>query len=294
MPHRTPVAMPTLTTAAAAICCPLCQSPGRVLQEHAGHQLHWCSSCDFAYVHPPMEQVDHRTWHNQDFFIRYYGETIESFYTRKGPLYQREALKKRWMLDLLRRYVKQGKMLDIGTGQGMFSYLAREAGFEVSATEVCPSDITYHRSQGLNVFDGYLEDAHFETASFDAVTMWHTLEHVFNPISTLSEVARILKPGGYLVGALPNWRGLGTQLRLSLRHPLFDPATDHELHFFHYSPKALRFAFGCVGLEPISVGKEWHNPRRFRDRAVTLSGDLLSLIPGVNCRETMTMVGRKP
>ncbi len=264
------------------------------MQEHAGYQLQWCGGCDFAFVYPPMPQDDHREWHDQDFFVRYYGESIDQFYSRKGALYQREKAKKLWAVQQLARYVKSGSILDIGTGQGMFSYTAREHGYDVHATEVCPMDINYHKSQGLDIFDGYIEDAKFESESFDAVTMWHTLEHMIDPLTTLREVSRILKHGGHLVGALPNWRGLGTQVRLKLNHPLFDPATDHELHFFHYSPRALRTAFEKAGLKVLSIGQEWHRPRRLRDKAVTWTGNALSMVPGVNCRETMTFAAVKP
>lgn len=274
--------------------CALCGSPGIVRQVYAGHRLLWCRHCDFAFVDPPMSTEAHRSWHDKDFFIRYYGESIDEFYARKGPLYRREEEKKRWMISLLARYVPRGRILDVGTGQGMFSYLAQQEGYEVQATEVCPMDIAYHSTHGLQIFDGYLEDANLPSASFDGVTMWHSLEHVINPISTLREVHRILKPGGLLVGALPNWRGLGTQLRVLLRHPLFDPDTDHELHFFHYSGKALHRAFSVVGLELLQIGREWHRPRRLRDRVVAMLGEFLSAVSGRNFRETQTFVARKP
>lgn len=279
----------------AAATCTLCQTAARTVQTYPGHRLGWCRHCDFAFVDPPMSSHDHRAWHDQDFFIRYYGEPIDAFYANRGPLYHREAAKKRWMLDLLGGYVTPpARILDVGTGQGMFSYLAQEAGYDVHATEVCPMDVAYHQSRGLPIFDGYLEEAGHPDAFFDAVTMWHTLEHVLDPLATLTEVARILRPGGYLVGALPNWRGLGTQLRLLLRHPLFDPETDHELHFFHYSRKALNLAFRQVGLVPVHIGRERHQPRRLRDRLVAWSGNALSVLPGIHWRETQTFVARRP
>lgn len=280
--------------ATGGAACALCGAAGQVVQQYAGYQLDWCSHCDFAFVTPPMPAADHLAWHGRDFFVRYYGEDIETFYSRKGPLYWRERRKKRWMLDFLARYVPRGRILDVGTGQGMFSYMALEDGYEVEATEVCPMDVAYHQTHGLRVHDRYLEDADLPENAFDAVTMWHSLEHVLDPIATLNEVRRVLRPGGYLVGALPNWRGLGTQLRLLLKHPLFDPQTDHELHFFHYSRKALCHAMRVAGLTPLYIGRERHQPRRLRDRLIALCGEILSLVPGLHCRETMTMVGRKP
>lgn len=234
-----------------------------------------------------MEVSRHREFHGPHFFLRYYGEPIAEFFRNRGPLFRRERAKKRWMLQLLQRYVPRGRLLDVGAGQALFDYLAREHGYQVQLVEICPPVVEYHRSQGFEVHEGYLEEARFPDGHFDAVTMWHTLEHMFDPLNTLQEVRRILKPGGFLVGALPNWRGLGTQLRLALNHPLLDPATDHELHFSFFSIRALERAFRRAGLQPVSIGPEWHRPRRLRDRMVHRLGQLLSLLPGVNCRESI-------
>jgi 2-polyprenyl-3-methyl-5-hydroxy-6-metoxy-1,4-benzoquinol methylase len=55
-----------------------------------------------------------------------------------------------------------------------------------------------------------LEDAGFQEHQFDAVTMEHVLEHVPSPRKTISEVHRVLKPGGQLVVRVPNGAGWET------------------------------------------------------------------------------------
>ena len=279
---------------AGAGTCPLCGAEGRVRQRHARWEIRHCRWCDFAYVWPPMDPEEHRGFHGPEFFERYYSEPISEFYGRRGPLYDRERVKKEWFLDYFARFVPSGRILDIGSGQALFDYLARERGYQPSLVELCPPVVEYHRSQGMEVFEGYPEDLDFPDGTFDGVAMWHSLEHVFDPLRTLGQVARVLKPGGCLVGALPNWRGLGTQLRLRLGHPLFDPETDHELHFSHFSPRAMRRALLRAGLEPLEIGVEWHRPRRFRDRVIHQAGSVASLFPGTNMRETMTFVARRP
>lgn len=274
--------------------CTVCGAEGTVRQRHDRWEIRHCRWCDFAWVWPPLSPEEHKAFHGPQFFERYYAEPISEFYAKKGPLYHRERVKKQWFLDTFRRFVPSGRLLDIGAGQAMFDYLAREQGFEIAMVELCPPVVEYHRSQGVEVFTGHPEEMDFPDASFDGVSMWHALEHVFDPLQTLRQVARILKPGGCLVGAIPNWRGLGTQLRLKAGKPLFDPATNHELHFSHFSPRALRRAMLRAGLEPIEIGVEWHRPRRWHDQLIHRAGSLLSLLPGVNCRETMTFAARRP
>jgi len=274
--------------------CPICGDPGKVRQSHQPWEIRHCRWCDFAWVWPPMAPEEHQRFHGPEFFERYYAQPIADFYAEKGALYHRERTKKQWFLDFFSRHVRPGRILDIGAGQAMFDYLAREKGYEPSLVELCPPVVEYHRSQGLEVFAGYPEHLDFADESFEGVAMWHSLEHVFEPLQTLREVARVLKPGGCLVGALPNWRGLGTWLRLKLGKPLFNPETNHELHFSHFSPRAMRRALLRAGLEPLEIGVEWHRPRCLRDRVLHHAGQMASFFPGLNVRETMTFVARKP
>jgi SAM-dependent methyltransferase len=60
----------------------------------------------------------------------------------------------------------------------------------------------------LPVAIGELTELAFPSESFDAVVMWHVLEHVADPHATVSEVARILRPGGVFLCAVPNFGSL--------------------------------------------------------------------------------------
>ena len=97
-----------------------------------------------------------------------------------------------------------GRLLDIGAAAGMFVKVAQDAGYEACGVEpsVWMSNFAKER-YGVTVFPGVLEDARFDDASFDIVTMWDVLEHVPDPMATLREVKRILKPGGFLVVNYP-------------------------------------------------------------------------------------------
>ena len=99
----------------------------------------------------------------------------------------------------------RGRALDVGCATGDFLAALRERGWQVTGVEKNERAAAYARARlGLEVVTGELETAGFPDRAFDLVTLWHVLEHVHDPVSTLSELARVTRPGGLLVLAVPN------------------------------------------------------------------------------------------
>jgi len=85
---------------------------------------------------------------------------------------------------------------------------------------------------------------------FDFVRLRDVIEHLPNPYAALTEVKRLLAPGGFLHVATPNEDGLAAQLRLLLggkRDRVATVAPPHHVHGF--GPKTLRGLFERVGFK---------------------------------------------
>jgi SAM-dependent methyltransferase len=109
--------------------------------------------------------------------------------------------------------MRRGKVLDIGCGRGLLLKEFRRRGWEAQGTELSDNSARYAREVlGLPVKTGSLEQIGFPPAHFDAITLWHVLEHVADPSSLLAEVHRILKPGGVLLVSVPNFGGCEARL----------------------------------------------------------------------------------
>ena len=77
---------------------------------------------------------------------------------------------------------------------------------QAQGVELTSSAADYARERfGLEVFEGMLEDAPFASDSFDVVTFWDVLEHVYSPAETLARMAELLTPGGLVAINVPNW-----------------------------------------------------------------------------------------
>lgn len=175
--------------------------------------------------------------------------------------------------------IERIRILDVGTGQGLFPILAREQfGCVPYATEMNKEEADFlNNSKGVKCWFGDLTDLGLPAGFFDIVTMWHVLEHTLNPLETLSEILRILRPGGLCVIAVPNVSSLENLLRLRLGFPLFSPAF-HEWHLFHFSCETLSKIIDRTGFKCIRVMPDLHLPPRSYPRMRKLTIRNLSLM----------------
>jgi 2-polyprenyl-3-methyl-5-hydroxy-6-metoxy-1,4-benzoquinol methylase len=133
---------------------------------------------------------------------------------------------------------KVGNVLDIGCSGGDYLAYLRTLGWEVHGIELDEEAARYARERfGIHVHVGAAEHAlnDFPDEGFDVVTMWHVLEHLFDPSSVLAEVHRVLRPDGILMLEMPNFDSLWASMLGEYWFPLEIPR-----HLYHFTPLTLR------------------------------------------------------
>jgi len=121
----------------------------------------------------------------------------------------------------------------------------RDHGWEVKGVEPNKFAAAYAQKElRLDVFPGTLEEASFQNATFDSITLWDVLEHVQNPMATLKEAHRILKPGGLLVISLPNPSSI--EARLFGSHWV---GWERPRHLFLFTPQLIEAYLQKNGFE---------------------------------------------
>ncbi len=105
-----------------------------------------------------------------------------------------------------------GKLLEIGCGNGTMLKYLDSLGWQVEGIDFDPIAVEKARLKGINIKLGSLKDQHYDENTFDAVILSHVIEHVPDPIALLSEIHRILKPGGMISLVTPNINSFGRML----------------------------------------------------------------------------------
>ncbi|HAW49539.1 TPA: hypothetical protein DCX16_01110 [bacterium] len=196
-------------------------------------QIVKCNKCGLIYVNPR---------HSVDEIVGAYSEAEEKGYVSQT---EERRLTFERCLNLVEKYSKPGRILDIGCASGIFLDVAKKGGWEVFGVEPCKWLVNYgNKNFGLNIIQGTLKEANFPSNYFDAITMWDVLEHTPDPAGELKEASRLLKNGGLLIVNFPD---IGDILaRIAGRKWWFLLS----VHLYYFTPKTLREMLKKTGFEP--------------------------------------------
>ncbi|MBL9091925.1 MAG: class I SAM-dependent methyltransferase [Planctomycetaceae bacterium] len=151
-----------------------------------------------------------------------------------------------------------GKVLDVGCGRGLTLATLRTLGWRTQGCEYSATSSRYAREVlELDVVCDGFDPARYADGEFEAVSFWHVLEHMADPRQTLETCARIVKPGGVLAIAVPNFESYQAQ---AARYGWFH--LDMPRHYSHFSASWLRKRFAELGFEVVSEfhGSAEQNP----------------------------------
>lgn len=204
-----------------------------------------CEECQIVSTFPCPSSEVLSSYYSKS----YYGESDQKF---KGPL---ETLVRKFNDARVRKLLaflpdqKNLKILDVGCGRGNFVASLSRQGIHSVGTEISDIPRLLKEVQGpgkIEFLKGALETLHLEPHSFDAVSIWHVLEHTLNPHTTLEKINHALKPKGVLAIAVPNFGSF--QSRLFGKHWFH---LDLPRHLFHLTRSSLERALKTQGFEPM-------------------------------------------
>ena len=180
--------------------------------------------------------------------------------TSKGfinSLYQsvrKRTLKQKRKLIEKSTGLKTGNLLDVGSGTGAFASEMKQAGWQITGLE--PDDdarkvavqINNVELNNINLFYDLPEN------SFDAITMWHVLEHVHDLQGYITKLKSILKENGKLFIAVPNYTSKDAAI-----YQEHWAAYDVPRHLYHFSPQSMKILIEKHGMRIEQYKPMWYD-----------------------------------
>lgn len=233
--------MPTASQSNVLIPCPVC---GNNISQFIMQVQDWlvtnqpfdllaCPACTTRFIYPIPSEYELSAYYKSPEYISHtdtHQGLISWLYqcARKRTLHH----KKKKIERVTGR--KQGHILDIGAGTGQFLATMKEAGWHVTGVEPDQQARDVAKNHvGIDLFP--LEDLDsLSEKSFDVITLWHVLEHVYDLHGMMSRIKKLIKDDGLLVIAVPNYQSDDADFYGSAW-----AAWDAPRHLYHFSPHAM-------------------------------------------------------
>lgn len=202
-----------------------------------------CSDCSLRFTQDTPSQEEIGDYYKSEDYISH-SNTSKGFINQLYQSVRKRTLRHKHKLIQRITRLEKGSLLDIGSGIGAFANEMTSGGWEVTALEPNPGA----RKMGKELF-GLEIQAHdnffqLKEASYDAITLWHVLEHVHELHRYVDQFKFLLKPGGKLFVAVPNYTSNDART-----YKEFWAAYDVPRHLYHFSPQSMKELMEKHGLQ---------------------------------------------
>jgi SAM-dependent methyltransferase len=270
-------------------CCELCgHDEAGVLHVENGFRILRCRRCRHVYVNPRPTRDALTAWYRR-FFEALDNDGIEGWRRQMSgvfrQVYRLANSSERASADCRRR------VLDIGCSYGFLLDMFPAASWDREGIELAAAATDHCRAHlDATVHEEALEDLGLPDAHYDVVTCIYVLEHVWDPRLMMTHVHRVLKPGGLLIGVVPQtvpvYR-VKKLLGLDLLSPPF--------HLRDYSPQSLTRFLRQAGFSRVRVSpaEPMTSQNRLENLLLKLNDRVSRVAFRASAGRAMTPVGGK-
>jgi 2-polyprenyl-3-methyl-5-hydroxy-6-metoxy-1,4-benzoquinol methylase len=238
--------------------CPVCGSAGisevfkvkdnTVSQEY--FEIDHCRNCQLRFTqNSPSEESIGAYYKSEDYIS--HTDTSKGLINRMYRFVRNYSINQKKNLVEKSTGLKKGNLLDVGSGTGHFASAMRRKGWSVTGLE--PDEdarIVASKELSLDLFPPG-ELFNLPEKKFDAITLWHVLEHVHELKKYMQTFKRLLTDNGKLFIAVPNYMSYDAE-----RYKEYWAAYDVPRHLYHFTPNTMKlltkeFDFKITEIKPM-------------------------------------------
>jgi 2-polyprenyl-3-methyl-5-hydroxy-6-metoxy-1,4-benzoquinol methylase len=207
-----------------------------------------CVKCKHAQIFPIPKKDEDKKFYDED-------RQAKNINYRKGI----EELKKKTKEDTIRRVKlinkyapKNGSVLEIGSGYGIFLEEIRKHGYKVIGIEISNERRRYSKKiTNVKVLNINLNEQIPDIGKFDIIVLFQVLEHIVDPINFLRNLKKLLRSRGKLIVEVPNFNDFQLGLNKAYSEWYWQRA-----HIHYFSPRILKRVLLCSGFKAKILGMQ--------------------------------------
>jgi SAM-dependent methyltransferase len=212
-----------------------------------------CSRCTLRFTHQaPVGEKMGIYYESEDY--------ISHSNTRKGIINRLYHYVRHHTLSVKFHQIEKltglqlGHHLDIGAGTGVFVQYMNQHGWKSQGIEpdAKAREIAMAHHNTLLMPSGMFESLLPET--YDAISMWHVLEHVHELYPYLYKIKKLLKSQGLAFIAVPNYTSFDGR-----RYGEYWAAYDVPRHLYHFSPPSMKWLLSAAGFQLAHTLPMWYD-----------------------------------
>lgn len=240
-------------------CCPLCEDEhiSQVLSvedytvSHEHFEIWECSKCTLRFTQNVPRAEDINRYYQSDNYISH-SDTASGFINKLYHLVRKRTLVQKKKLVEKMTGKGTGNILDVGCGTGAFLNTMKEAGWQVTGLE--PDAMAAKKATELYGIEPMSSEKLYELTpgSYDAITLWHVLEHVHDLHGYIKKLKSLLKPDGKILIAVPNYTSYD-----AVKYQQFWAAYDVPRHLYHFSPASMKQLFALHSFKMEKIIPMW-------------------------------------
>ena len=205
-----------------------------------------CEACGFRFTNPRPDEREIGKYYQAEEYISH-SDTSKGVVNKLYQIVRNYTIKQK--VKLINREIPNPKsqilnLLDIGCGTAEFLNAAKQAGWSVTGIE--PSEIARKNAEQKFGITPLPQEKLFELKGkkFNAITLWHVLEHVHQLDKTIDQINKLLAHDGVLIVAVPNCDSWDAR-----KYAEHWAAWDVPRHLYHFTEKDIKTLFEKCGFK---------------------------------------------
>src|SRR6188474_1306048 len=241
--------------------CPVCGSAGisevfkvkdnTVSQEY--FEIYHCRNCQVRFTQNSPSEVSIGAYYKSEDYISH-TDTSKGLINRIYRFVRNFSINQKKNLVEKNTGLENGTLLDVGSGTGHFAAAMKNEGWQVTGLE--PDEgarAVAGKEHSLNLLPS-VALFNLPEKKFNAITLWHVLEHVHDVKKYIQTFKKLLAENGKLFIAVTNYTSYDAE-----KYKEYWAAYDVPRHLYHFAPASMKRLMEKHGLKIISYKPMWYD-----------------------------------